>query len=314
LKTHLALITTTRCNFRCAHCIRGRDEQPRDLALELLERALPQAYALGITHAALTGGEAGMHPRFEELADLLLAHGFTWSMVTNGWSPERYADSIRRSAGRLTFIAVSFDGAGAATHDARRMQGSFEQACRAVRVFVQMGVSVRLTYLAVPASYDEAFLLPPLALSLGASSLRYGGLIPVDGGRGDCLSSDQRVALAGHVQVLGETIPATYTTSLHLPAGQLCGNWREHEPSINPYGEYLLCCDTPGRGLTLGSLADESFEQLYLKGLKAAARVGRTWRQACADGAVSGETHPCLFCAAHGAVDEDRIASGSTRV
>lgn len=296
MKTHLALITTTRCNYLCAHCIRGREEQPQDLPLELLAQALPQAHALGISHAALTGGEAALHPQFERMVELLLEQGFSWSLVTNGSHPEWYTESIRRSGDRLTFIAVSFDGAAAASHDARRGAGSFERACRAVQTFSGMGVHVRLAYLAIPDNYEEAFLLPPLALSLGASSVRFGGLIPTDGDLSGCLDADRRAALAGHVQNLGETIKATHTTSLYLAPGQVCGNWQDHEPAINPYGEYLLCCDTPGRGLAIGSLAEESFEQLYLKGLKAAAQLRRAWQQGLADGSITEETHPCLFC------------------
>jgi hypothetical protein len=62
------------------------------------------------------------------------------------------------------------------------------------------------------------------------------------------------------------------STSLHAvtDANKFCDNVNDHEPAINAYGDYIFCCDTIGQGAVLGSLKNETFSELYIKGLKTA--------------------------------------------
>ena len=117
---HLVLLTTTRCNLRCKHCLRGYDQPPADFPLELLTQLLADARLFGAHRVALTGGEPGLHPQFGELVRLAVEAGYTWHFVSNGLRTDLYLPVIEKYRESLTAIALSLDGASAEAHNAVR--------------------------------------------------------------------------------------------------------------------------------------------------------------------------------------------------
>ena len=105
MEKRVSLIITTRSNYQCPHCLRGLGQPNQDISLDLLSEVLPQARSLGIDHVALTGGEAALHPQFDQLVEMIVDVGFTWSVVTNGAHPEWYQTSIDRYGERLTMLS-----------------------------------------------------------------------------------------------------------------------------------------------------------------------------------------------------------------
>ena len=110
MKSHIVFILTTRCNFRCKHCIRDYYSKQTDLSLSIARKALKEAKELGFKHVALTGGEPILHPKFDKMVDLICSYGLTWSVVTNGSMFKKYEYSIKKHGKECTFFSVSLDG------------------------------------------------------------------------------------------------------------------------------------------------------------------------------------------------------------
>ena len=301
----LSLNLTTRCNYRCAHCLRGRTHEVVDFPLELLPELLEAAWDIGIQTISLTGGEPCLHPRFDEILDRIAARRFRWSLVTNGSHPERYETTIKRHGQRLRSIGVSIDGARAETHDALRMPGSFEKACQAVRQFKALGLRVHVLYLVTADNYREIPDFLPLAVALGVDFVRFAALIPTSPGMEGALTPEQ---IKAAYQIISEMpspgdLEVGITSALDIGSRRCCRNLKVHEPAINPYGEYVLCNDTTGRGLVLGSLHEEPFEQLVVKGIRTASWLRQEWEQGVAVGQIPDDLVPCLFCSRDGRID-----------
>lgn len=116
---------TNRCNFRCIMC--GRESakfDSCDLPLSVIRRFEPCfPHAEEVT---LHGwGEGTLHPQFTEiLAYLNQFPSLRKYFVTNGSTLERIQEPVFRH--HVDLIALSLDGATAATNDSIRKNGSLE--------------------------------------------------------------------------------------------------------------------------------------------------------------------------------------------
>jgi len=300
----LSLNLTTRCDYRCAHCLRGQARTAVDFPMALLPELLEAAWDIGIQTVSLTGGEPGLHPSFNEALDQIAAKRFRWSLVTNGSRPEIYEAAIRRHGQRLRSIGVSIDGARAETHDAMRMPGSFVKACQAVGRFKALDARVHLLYLVTGSNYTEIPDFLTLAAGLGVDFVRFAALIPTDSEGEGCLTPEQTQTAyetISRMSPFGE-LEIGFTSALDVGSRRCCRSLKYHEPAINPFGEYVLCNDTTGRGLVLGSLYEEPFERLVVKGIKTAARLCQEWEEGVAAGKIPVGLVPCVFCSKDGQI------------
>jgi hypothetical protein len=139
---HLYLTVTERCNLRCAHCIthapaRTREGKARTLEawlLDALAEVLPAVDYFGFVH----GGESLLAPGFFDILHAIRrARGSRPGrpdihLLSNGM----LLDEARVRAlieGGVTSLAVSLDGASAATNDALRLGGRFDLIVARVR-------------------------------------------------------------------------------------------------------------------------------------------------------------------------------------
>jgi MoaA/NifB/PqqE/SkfB family radical SAM enzyme len=131
----LTIELTNACNRQCRHCIRNKVDPREFLPLTLARDILAQAESLGFHTICLTGGEVSLYPHLEEFITLVVDHGFTFSLVTNG---HHFRDkllpllSTPKNREKLTAVCFSLDGATAETHDALRGPGSFREVLEAV--------------------------------------------------------------------------------------------------------------------------------------------------------------------------------------
>jgi hypothetical protein len=128
--------TGTLCNITCANCY--IDSSPTNDRLVYLTRADVQPYLDELTQPAeigITGGEPFMAPEIIAIMDAALSRGHTLLVLTNAMRPMMrprvqagLADLAARYPGCMT-LRVSLDSHDAATHDAERGQGAFNEAC-----------------------------------------------------------------------------------------------------------------------------------------------------------------------------------------
>jgi MoaA/NifB/PqqE/SkfB family radical SAM enzyme len=130
----LAVELTNACNRGCIHCIRNKADPTEFLPPTLAREVLEQARALGFQNLCLTGGEVALYPHLEEFISLAVDHGFIFHLVTNGYRfdenilPLLLAPKNREHLGGVIF---SLDGPTAASHDALRGPGSFQEVIEA---------------------------------------------------------------------------------------------------------------------------------------------------------------------------------------
>lgn len=267
-----------------------------DFPVDLLARLLDEAAELGFSHLALTGGEPALHPQFDLVVEKIVAANFTWSLVTNGSHIEWYKTAIGNFGSRLTYVAVSIDGATAEVHDAQRMPNSFAKACAGLSWLKEQKVYTRIAFLVSPHNHHQVPLVANLATSLGVDSVNFLGIIPSESHDG--LNYTIKKKVYKQIRAMKENLRMNIrnATSLYLAPRSPCQGLIEHEPALNPFGEYLLCCDTFGRGAVIGQLASEAFDQLYIKGLKLTTRKRKAWEKLQASSDDPKELNPCLFC------------------
>ncbi len=125
----LSLEPTNACNLRCLHCIRDKLEDRGHIPLDVLQKILREAKSYGLNYIAITGGEPTLHPRFDEMLEMVAGEGFKFHVVTNGFQfkskvlPILSRPHVKK---HLKHISISLDGATAKIHDANRGAGAFK--------------------------------------------------------------------------------------------------------------------------------------------------------------------------------------------
>lgn len=191
--TRLDFAVTERCDLRCLHCLADAPERTRSgtactLSTHLVDR-LREDLAF-VEHASFAhGGEPLAAPvLFDVLAALrearagapAVAHVLTNGMLLDARMVERLA------AAGVCSLAVSLDGASAATNDAVRAGGRFAQIVEnlrgAARFRRDAGVDLRLGIACVVMAQNAAELpaLVDLAAGIGVDWIELTELIPVN--------------------------------------------------------------------------------------------------------------------------------------
>ena len=208
---------TEGCNLACRHCwlapkLDREGKLYPTLPVELFERVIREAKPLGLRAVKLTGGEPLMHPQIIRLLEITRREELAVTIETNGLlCTPALAAEIAKSPRR--FVSVSLDGADAQTHEwVRGVAGSFEAACRAIRILSEAGLRPQVIFSVMRHNAHQAELMPKLAEELGAASLKYNIIQPT--ARGEklheaegTLSIEELIKLGRKVEM--ELAPAT---------------------------------------------------------------------------------------------------------
>ena len=126
---------TNRCNMTCSFC----DFWPngvasdKELSLTDYQRVAAELSRIGTFLVSIEGGEPFVRRDVIDIVRAFAAHHLT-VLYTNGWYVDERAAQALFAAG-LTQIGVSIDYSQGARHDAKRgIPGTFERACRALRL------------------------------------------------------------------------------------------------------------------------------------------------------------------------------------
>jgi AdoMet-dependent heme synthase len=184
---------TKGCNLRCIHCRASATElsSPTDLSTDAAKAIIDQIAEVSHPILVLSGGEPLFRRDIFELARYATEKGLRAALATNGTLvtkeiARRIVDSgVRR-------VAISLDGADAATHDSfRGIPGAFDAALAGFRNLKDLGMSVQIN---TTIARHNAHQLPHvlgLARSIGADALHTFLLVPV--GCGVDIAAEQMV-------------------------------------------------------------------------------------------------------------------------
>ena len=127
---------TNRCNMKCSFC----DFWPngvhpdQELSVEDYGKIAADLATIGSFLVSIEGGEPFVRRDLVEIVRTFSARHLT-VLYTNGWYVDERAAQALFAAG-LTQVGVSIDYPDDARHDAKRgIAGTFERACRAIRLF-----------------------------------------------------------------------------------------------------------------------------------------------------------------------------------
>lgn len=246
---------TDRCQLDCQHCLRDPEMTPKDLPLALIRNVLGEAKRIyQSVQVALTGGEPTLHPDFEGVLDAIVAHGFTWHMVTNARRFERLMDMMKRVPARreaLTAINLSLDGADEATHDAIRGKGSFREVMLAATLCNAYEIPFIFQMVVNRKNVAQIEAMGMLAATLKARTVSFSILqatgTPID----DDLFLSARAWRNVQDRIL--RLREVLKIEVAMPEGfyveqpfHVCDPWASQQLHIDVEGRLNLCCQHAG--------------------------------------------------------------------
>lgn len=172
---------TNLCNRSCRHCAWDKLEPRQSIPIELAEKILGEAKALGINRICLTGGEIALYPQFKELVQMMVRYGFNFNLVTNGFHfretmlPPLTQPGVNQ---RIEEVCFSLDGARAESHDALRGKGSFKEVMEGALLCRLKGIPMGFKSTISNLNKGELTELALLGATLGAKSHGFIALIP----------------------------------------------------------------------------------------------------------------------------------------
>jgi len=184
---------TKGCNLRCIHCRASATElsSPSDLSTQAARDIIDQIAEVSSPILVLSGGEPLFRSDIFQLARYGTDKGLRVALATNGTLVTKQVARKIVDSG-VKRVAISLDGADAATHDMfRGIPGAFDAAITGFRNLKDLGMSVQIN---TTIARHNAHQLPDvlaLAKSLGADALHTFLLVPV--GCGVDIASEQMV-------------------------------------------------------------------------------------------------------------------------
>jgi radical SAM protein with 4Fe4S-binding SPASM domain len=176
LAVHLEVVAA--CNLTCSHCFAGTlPRKASPLTMGELDRLFADMAGMGSFRLGLTGGEPLLRRDLFEIIDLAAGHGLHPCVTTNGLL---ITEEIARKFGarRLVWLNVSLDGASAATNDAVRGQGTFEQVVEKLELLGRH-TPFTLAFTIMRTNAAEVRACAELAERVGAAAAVFRPLYPV---------------------------------------------------------------------------------------------------------------------------------------
>lgn len=257
----LVVMTTTRCNFHCPHCLREFiDDSKRltqDLSVDIFERVLGESQKINLNHVSFSGGEPILHPEFGELISLVDKYDQRFNFATNGWLYEEYWKIIKQNRERLNIVLLSIDGATAEVHDAvRNKPGSFERAVSAIKFYRKNKVPLAVTFCITKQNYHQIEEIVLFCVEYGVSLIRWVAVLDLKENFKYALTADEKFQALERIrrmkEIFGRKLDFGITINLaaaSIPFGEngeysiYCPLWQGMQSFLDHDGALLFCCD-----------------------------------------------------------------------
>lgn len=241
--------------------------------LDVTLRALSDMRTCGVEGLVLSGGgEPTLHPKFDEIVDAAMAHGFALGMYTlGGHLPAERAERVKWA---FTWVVVSLDCPDGETYAAEKgvPASRFEEACAGIRRISGGPAVVGVSFLLHAENWMRTAEMLALARSLGASYATFRPTIETEPGDFSAIAGSRAwvtdalptlEALADEPDV--EVDPARFVQYRDWTGHtyQACYGIRM-VTQITPDGRVWVCPNRRGlTGSELGDLRTESFAAIW---------------------------------------------------
>ena len=260
----LAVDVTPVCNMFCSHCYAETFRDSQAVPLEKMEKALEEAYRLGVFHYVLQGGEPLVSPaRLEAIIGYCRPDESYINVVSNGWAvtPDKVKWLVDLQVDKMTF---SLDSGVEAEHDAIRGKGSYQRVLRAMDIVQNSGLLCGISTVVSRGSLSsEGFrIVYELAVAKGVR-LHLQVAEPVgkwDGEKGNLITPEENRI----IKDLERTCPRISTGQPMIHRDIFCGD-QDHCPAgtefmaISSDGNFLPCNFLQ---FTLGKVGDKSLADM----------------------------------------------------
>lgn len=251
-KTDLVLCVTSRCNFTCRHCLRNLDE-PKDLPLEVAKKALEEIKIYNYKHVCITGGEPLVYPHFKELIELVAKNGYNFSIVTNGYLINKYADFLIKYKNKIAFIGFSLESTDRKQHDSMRHKGSFDKLQEAFSFCKRQKIPFRIVTAVSTINYDQIYDIILFSKRKGAQLLALTTILPCPRSEGNnlVLSANKREELVRLLKPINKLIKFPVSIAADICANNnisICCVMEMMQITIDPEGNLVQCCELVSYG------------------------------------------------------------------
>ncbi|MFH1690979.1 MAG: radical SAM protein [Candidatus Omnitrophota bacterium] len=272
VKNSLVFILTSKCNFGCKHCMRDFNSAT-DLPMDIAEKALASAKKFGYKNVCLTGGEPTLHAHFKELVAMIMKHGYTLSMPTNGYNFKQFIDVFRKLKKNTFLPAFSLESTKKERHDAIRHNGSYDILLENFKICRDLNIPFRIISAISTANFDETLEIALFAKKKGAHSLSITTVLPCPRSEDNklVLTQQKRKELLFIVQKIPSIVKIPILAAADICASsniKMCTSLSMNEITIDMNGNLIHCCEMSNydasqiaRGGIITSLKDKTFVQ-----------------------------------------------------
>lgn len=244
---------TQACDLACVHCRASAqpDRHPMELSTDEGKHLIDQIAALKVPVFVLTGGDPIKRPDLFELIGHARSMGVRVSLTPSATPLLTRDIVVRLKEAGLARLAVSMDGASAATHDAfRGMSGSFARTLDAVRWANEIGLPIQINTTFSRRNIGEIDEIVALMERLRITLWSVFFLVPTGRGKlNDLLSADEFEAVFAKIYKLSKT--ATFdiktTEAQHYRRFMLQQKVAERRAGAGSGMKQEKCADAIGR-------------------------------------------------------------------
>jgi radical SAM protein with 4Fe4S-binding SPASM domain len=179
---------TTKCNLKCKHCYSSSVEQaaPDELSTEEAFHLVDDLSRWGIGLLIIDGGEPLCREDLLDIVRYASSKGIRTTIGSNGTLIDEAMARKMIDAGVMA-VAISVDGADAATHDSfRGVNGAFEQTLKGIEACRNAGLPFQLNMVVRKDNLSQLDDMLRLVIDLGANAAEVFDLVAAGRAKDEC--------------------------------------------------------------------------------------------------------------------------------
>lgn len=247
---------TQKCNLKCKHCYSESVEEaaPDELSTAEALQLIEELAQWGIGLLIIDGGEPLCRDDLFEIVKRAGAKGIRTTIGSNGILIDKKIAERMRETGVMA-VAISLDGADAATHDSfRGVDGAFEQTLKGIEACRNAGLPFQLNIVIRKNNISQVDDMLRIAVDLGANAVEVFDLVLAGRAKDECLgmelSLDERKMVMEQLACAQEDYPLVIRVP-GCPMYPLILQEKTIKPKLFP-PEALLRIPYYGRGCAAG--------------------------------------------------------------
>jgi len=280
IKDLLAVLLTNKCNLNCKHCMRRKDRK-KILDFNIFSKVILKSKRFGVSHIALTGGEPGLHPKFENILKLIRENNQTPIIVTNGYTLRKYGQIIKQSR---CIIALSMEGIKK-ENDYVRGPGSWEELEKSINFCRGNKLPFLIHFTVNKINKDNIDDTAEFLTQSGASKIDIGSCLPTYRNKYLVLNKNERIDAVNKIKssFRKSYIPVQLSSSiLNTNNFTYCSSLLLNNHVLDYNGSMCFCCDLADfdvqliknrQLLTISDMSKTSFEEYLIKKNKVISKV-----------------------------------------